>query len=256
LPALYRENERSEVFLERFLSIFQIMLEDIEAENNDVPGLLDVNQTPDQFLPWLSTWLGAVYDETWGQERWRKFLSRAIELYKKRGTKSGLEEILELYTGYPPTIIENFHINRELKDEEPGNLESKNNRHLFAPPAAAKVERKNKEGETERVPLSDILYGKSKTRFSVLIPGEALQDKTVNINTIKRIIENWKPAHTYQGLTVVQPWFYLDMHTYLGLNTVLTKPQFILEVSSIISRHTVLYDDRQPGISKENKKEV
>jgi phage tail-like protein len=247
LPALYQENERSKDFLERFLSIFQIMLEDIEAENDDVPRLLDAAQTPDEFLAWLSTWLGAVYDETWGPDRWRKFLSRAIELYKKRGTKSGLEEILELYTGCKPTIIETFHVNRELKDEEAGNLESKDNHHLFAPPAAAKL---------GLVPLSDILYGKSKTRFSVLFPGEVLKDNTVNINTIKRIIENWKPAHTYQGLTVFQPWFYLDMHTYLGINTVLTKPQFILEVSSVISRDTVLYDDHQPGFTIKNQKEV
>jgi hypothetical protein len=46
---------------------------------------------------------------------------------------------------------------------------------------------------------------------------------------------------------VLEPWFYLDMHTYLGVNTTLTKPSFILGKTSVIGRDTVLYDREEAG---------
>ncbi len=62
------------------------------------------------------------------------------------------------------------------------------------------------------------------------------------IGSVRRIIDLEKPAHTTAGVVVLQPWIYLDMHTYLGINTFLSEPVMRLEVSSVISRDTVLTD--------------
>jgi hypothetical protein len=63
---------------------------------------------------------------------------------------------------------------------------------------------------------------------------------------MQRIIDTEKPAHTVGCLQVLEPWFNLDRHTYLGINTVLTKPQFILEKTSVLARDTAIYE-KEPG---------
>ena len=105
LPAIYQEDPNSRVFLERFLSVFEAVLANFESRIDDVPQLFDAKETRSDFLPWLSTWLGAVKDENWPEDKWRIFLSRAVELYKKRGTKAELEEIIEIFSGAPPVAI-------------------------------------------------------------------------------------------------------------------------------------------------------
>lgn len=264
LPAVYREDTHSSEFLERFLAVFQTMQESIEEEFDNVPTLLDPAAAPSQFIPWLSTWLGAVYDETWEEKPWRTFLLRAVELYKKKGTKKGLEDILEIYIGEKPCIIEKVHVTTGLRgtpQTNPGRNESGENLLLFPPPANTKTEIITTGGETREVFLADILYGESTYSFSVLIRPGALAGKSLTV--IRRIIENWKPAHTCYCLAILQPWFYLDMHTYLGINTVLTKPSFVLDGSTLIARDTVLFDGGEPalniknsnnkGLKKENK---
>ena len=64
---------------------------------------------------------------------------------------------------------------------------------------------------------------------------------------IEVIVEREKPAHTVGGVKALQPWIYLDMHTYLGINTILTEPVFILGESSVISRDTALSDPEESG---------
>jgi hypothetical protein len=38
--------------------------------------------------------------------RRREFIRRAVTLYRRRGTRRGLEEILEVHTGLPPADVE------------------------------------------------------------------------------------------------------------------------------------------------------
>lgn len=98
---------------------------------------------------------------------------------------------------------------------------------------------------SKETPLSNVLFGNDPFSFYVL-----LKDPTVGENSlamIKKIIEEQKPAHTCYGLKVLEPWFYLSMHTYLGVNTYLTKPVFIMEKTSVIGRDTVLDDKEDAG---------
>lgn len=62
-----------------------------------------------------------------------------------------------------------------------------------------------------------------------------------------RIIDEQKPAHTSYELKVLKPMFYLDMHTYLEVNTVVTEPEFVVGKTSMIGRDTVLYTEEKAG---------
>jgi len=215
LPATYQEDLVSKDFLERFLSLFETFLGGLEAKNEDVPKLFDTKATPKEFLFWLSTWLGAVWDENWEEKKWREFLSRAVELYKKRGTREGLEELIEIYSGNKPIIVENFQL-RCVENEDVKSILEK----LFVTPK----------------PYS----------FCVLLK-PAQEEIESKLKTIKRIIELEKPAHTNAGVVVLQPWIYLDMHTYLGINTYLSKQVMRLGITSVIGRDTVLTDMEEAG---------
>jgi phage tail-like protein len=59
---------------------------------------LDPSVTPDDFLMWLGSWVGARLDEDWTVDRRRRFVASAAEVFGSRGTIAGLRRELELYT--------------------------------------------------------------------------------------------------------------------------------------------------------------
>jgi phage tail-like protein len=166
LPAVYREDPDSRDFLERYLSIFEDVLSRLESQIEDMPKLFDAQETPSKFLPWLSTWVGAVKDEDWPEEKWRQFLSRAVQLYKKRGTKAELNELIEIYTGRKPFAI-----------VEPALFKGDNKEAL------------------------DRLFGDKYSFCVVLWPNQVKTERDWKV--IKRIIQSEKPAHTHGDIAVV-----------------------------------------------------
>lgn len=377
LPAVYQEDEKSRDFLERSLSLFETYLWELEKRIEGVSRYFDTEATPNEFLNWLSTWLGIPVDENWSLKKRRELLKRAPELFKKRGTREGLKEIIEIYLEEPefvkslktlidkslnegtseesleglkhickdadkPIIIEQFQLKPgeklgliEIKpgtlarcyhiktpketgdlsiqseievipsgevelqkvtgdkesiistvtikevNEEPNNpikeVEVVNTDLLtisritptYATPSCVmcvKVKLEVKESLykikiTDTLKLDDKLlarkslifmetwgklFGNCPYCFCVLLKPFSVRQEN-EIDTIRRIAEHEKPAHTKGGVVLLQPWFYLDMHTYLGINTILSKPKFILGKDSVISRDTVLADIEKSG---------
>jgi len=115
LPAYYSQDSES---LYRYLAIFQTIMDETSSTIDTLTDLLDISSTSDEFLSWLSQWLGLVRDYRWTEEKWREFLQRAPELYKKIGTKDGLSEIIELYSGKVPEI-EEYLDNSAKRKENP-----------------------------------------------------------------------------------------------------------------------------------------
>ena len=257
LPATYQEDKVSKEFLERFLSTFEGVFSGIDYTVDHITRYFDAQGVPAEFLSWLESWLALSADENWPEEKRRQLIQKAISLYKKRGTREGLEEMIELYSGHKPYIVENFQKDRlSQKNENRKDLITKgacgDKRFLFFPPEEIEIKKCIEEGtaadtgEEEKPPekLWEIVFGGTFC-FCVLLKDTVLDEST--LNTIKRIVEDQKPAHTCYGLKWLQPWFYLDMHTYLEVNTALTKPEFVLGKSSVIGRDTVLDDLEQGG---------
>lgn len=95
------------------------------------PGLADVERAPDEFLPWLASWVALSLREDWQEEEKRRFISRIVSLYQYRGTKRGLEEILETYTGEEAVLYEfdesphYFQVEITLSEPTPEGLRRK-----------------------------------------------------------------------------------------------------------------------------------
>jgi phage tail-like protein len=226
LPAVYQEDAISSDFLERYLSLFETFLGDTDVTIGGVHKYFDAEATPGEFLSRIATWVAAVFDESWQEDKKRKFLQSAVELYKKRGTKEGLEELIEIYTGDAPMIVENLQLYKKdadgqfvLRCEESDELEAVFKK-LFGDPA----------------PFN----------FCVLLKPNQ-NDIESQLKAVKRIIALEKPVHTSAEVTVLQPWIYLDLHTYLGVNTYLSKQVMQLGTTSVIGRDTVLSDTEESG---------
>lgn len=219
LPAVYQENERSRDFLERFLSVFETFFGALERQIDHIARLFDPQTArgADQFLHWIGSWLAIAVDKNWTDERLRRLVMRAPQLYKKRGTRAGIEEIIEIYTGERPIVVEHF----QLECAEAGQ-------------------------ESEGAKIFHDLFEPDPYCFCVLLKPFQLQGED-DRRALNRLLRAEKPAHTCAGLLTLQPWIYLDMHTYLGINTYLTEPDMRLDMGGAMPHDTVLTDSEEAG---------
>lgn len=214
LPALYQEDEGSRDFLDRFLSLFETFFSSMENQINHVVRYFDPDVVSGEFLHWLSSWLAVSIDENWTEDKIAILLKRVSELYKNRGTRYGIEEMITIFTNEKPLIIEFFQI---LSKADP-----------------------------EKQKILDKLFEKDPFCFYVFLKPYQVKNEEER-KAVQRIIESEKPAHTFAKVQVLQPWFYLDRHTYLGVNTHLSKPYPRLDFGSAIPRDTVLTDSIEQG---------
>lgn len=129
LPAILQE----QVFLGRFLLAFEKILSGLDetpgkeqiitGKSQNVSGLEEIldqihlyfnpQETPEEFLPWLAGWVALSLRDDWDVEVKRAFILEIVRLYRLRGTKQGLKEILGLYLqnaklGEKVEIFDNF----------------------------------------------------------------------------------------------------------------------------------------------------
>lgn len=128
LPGVYREDEASASFVERFLANFEGTYTALEDKIAAVQLLFDVRSAPADALAWLAAWYGVALDPSWDEARRRVFIRHAMHFFAYRGTLHGLELALRLvfdpcvddsaFTAEPPDevrhnargirIVENF----------------------------------------------------------------------------------------------------------------------------------------------------
>jgi phage tail-like protein len=211
LPSIYQEQQDESRFLERFLALFGAYFQDMEEKIDHISKYFDPNAVHGQYLTWLGTWLAVNEDESWGEEKLRELIKQAPELYKLRGTRQGLVRMLQIYTGAEPYIIEYFQMKQMQEKSELRELLSR-------------------------------LYGDNPYCFCVMLPQDCIQTDKQRL-IIESIIQDQKPAFTEGKLTLLQPWMYMDMHSYMGINTFLSEPTLLtLDQKSSMPYNTVLID--------------
>ena len=112
LPALFSQDP----FVGRFLLAFEAVLSG--SEDAKRPGLeetigrmadtFDPKTTGEEFLPWLAGWVALSLRADWDVPTKRRFIEQIVPLYRLRGTRQGLEELLKLYTQEKVTIYDEF----------------------------------------------------------------------------------------------------------------------------------------------------
>ncbi len=103
LPALYQQDG----FALRLMSAFDQVLAPILSVLDNFDAYLDPALTAEDFLDWLAGWMGIELDQSWSLERRRTMVLQAADLYRRRGTVTGLREHIEIVTGAAVEVIDN-----------------------------------------------------------------------------------------------------------------------------------------------------
>jgi phage tail-like protein len=96
LPAVFRDDETSASFLDRYLANVEGTFTALEGRIEQAQALFDTRTVPAEYLDWLGDWLGATLDFTWGERTKRRFLANAPRIMRERGTRAGLLRALRL----------------------------------------------------------------------------------------------------------------------------------------------------------------
>jgi phage tail-like protein len=102
LPAIYRDDP----FLGRYLWAFEQMLLELEKTIGSLATLFDPAEAREDFLPWLSSWVAFTLRADLDPAQQRAFIARIVPLYRRRGTKQNLLDLLSIFTRGVPTITE------------------------------------------------------------------------------------------------------------------------------------------------------
>jgi phage tail-like protein len=102
LPALFH----GDAFIVGLVGGFDEVLAPMQATVDDLDAYVDPHLCPPDFLEWLGGWMGLAVDRRWPIQRRRELVARAFDVYRWRGTRRGIEEAVELYTGIVPDVEE------------------------------------------------------------------------------------------------------------------------------------------------------
>ena len=199
LPAIFQENP----FIGQFLLAFEKILlgreDDVDFPNkglektiDELASLFDPGKTPEEFLSWLAEWTALSLRADLDVIKQRVFIEKIIQLYRWRGTKKNLQELLKLFTVGVPDI--NEVTSAELQIGVHSTI-----------------------GE-------DTYLGGGPPHFfrvTVSLPRATPEVQAREMEIARSLIELEKPAHTFYELTVNYPSMQIGKHSTVGVDTIL-----------------------------------
>ncbi|HJN75606.1 MAG TPA: phage tail protein [Myxococcota bacterium] len=90
--------------MRRLLFIFQHQMTTVLDRITEIPSLTDPLTCDPRFLSWIASWVGFTLDEGLPLHQQRELVRRAIRLYRTRGTRGGLEEMIKVLTAAPVSV--------------------------------------------------------------------------------------------------------------------------------------------------------
>jgi len=92
--------------LRRFLFVFQHLMTTVLDKVDQIPSLTDPITADPRFLPWIASWVHFDLDGSLPVHQQRELVRRAIRLYRNRGTREGVEEMIRVLTSAPVRVLE------------------------------------------------------------------------------------------------------------------------------------------------------
>jgi phage tail-like protein len=115
LPVGMAEDE----FLVRFLSIFQEIVNTVLHQVDTLPHVFDPSVAPDGMVRFMGRWLACNWvDSSLPDATQRDIVRRYSQLLQWRGTRRGLQQLLELISGEPAVVTDSGGV--FLEDESTG----------------------------------------------------------------------------------------------------------------------------------------
>jgi phage tail-like protein len=102
LPGIYFEDG----FTQRFTQGLDSVVSSLLSTLDNLESYFDPDLSPDDFIHWLSGWVGLAGEPSDTVEGRREMIKRAVEIYRSRGTVKGLTEHIALAFGVTPEIRE------------------------------------------------------------------------------------------------------------------------------------------------------
>lgn len=103
LPVGMTEDE----FLVRFLSIFQEVAETVHRQIDHLPHLFDVTVAPPAMVRALGQWIGLEWvDSSLPDSLQRQIVRSYFSILSQRGTKRGMQQLLEIVSGAPAEVTD------------------------------------------------------------------------------------------------------------------------------------------------------
>jgi len=100
LPGLFADDD----FIGRWCAGLDQVLAPVLVALDCLDAYTDPRLTPDDFVEWLSGWVGIARDSAWPTTRQRALIEHAVELYRWEGTARGLRAHVALLTGHDAEV--------------------------------------------------------------------------------------------------------------------------------------------------------
>jgi phage tail-like protein len=172
----------------------------LDATSETETLLGETQRTPEDFLPWLASWVALSLREDWSEKERRRFISRVVPAYQQRGTTTGLTEVLLAYSGIT----------------EPDSIEIREFNQPF------------QLNGTARVGVNTVV-GIGPPHFfwvKIILPGVGDLNEARRRQIVRAIIDQEKPAHTYYKLDIDYPTMQVGVleRCRVGISTLLGEP--------------------------------
>ncbi len=95
LPGVYQDGD----FTARFVSAFDDALAPVFSTLDNLPAYVDPDTAPIDVLAFVGRWVGASREEATDRPTQRIAVREAVEAHRRRGTRSGLSQVLRHLTG-------------------------------------------------------------------------------------------------------------------------------------------------------------
>lgn len=173
--------------LRRFLLLFQHLMTGVLDKVDQIPSLTDPITAEPRFLPWIASWVNFELDASLPIHQQRELVRRAIRLYRTRGTKAGVEEMVRVLTSVPVRVVERQKpIPQALGSTALAGGATMADRYLRHEPSAAFLAQPERPATRYFV-----LQLESRARFERRF-GERAPDV---LRRIARVVTTEKPAH-------------------------------------------------------------
>lgn len=100
LPGLFHDDD----FTQRFTGALDEVLAPIFVTLDAIEAYVDPWLAPEDFLTWISQWVGMPIDEDLPEARKRALVANAAAIHTWAGTARGIADLVEIYTGVRPEV--------------------------------------------------------------------------------------------------------------------------------------------------------
>lgn len=222
LPAIYQQDDVSRRFLDRFLSLFQTDLDNLDGVLDDLWMMFDPASVDVRFLRWLASWLALDILPEWKPDKIRQTLKQAMSLYEARGTVKGLQGALAVYSTVEwATILEHFRLRQWPVLRTDARLGG--GTRLWSPDIYQQLQ-VGARSQVARFRIRSFPEPDAESadwganKFSVFFPADpySANDTTAQVSAV---VEREKPAHTEAQLCPVFPRFRVGVQASIGVDS-------------------------------------